>query len=101
MAVTLDAGSGRFPAVIWVDADRRGEAINLIFGTRAEGQAAALRVTLTPPQWENLKFPSMVRRQREAEVVAEHFRKFARLAPLGSGHGFARLRPSGWRAMFA
>ena len=56
MGVTLDVGSSRFPAVIWVDADKRGEAVNLIFGTRVEGQGAALRITLTPPQWENLKF---------------------------------------------
>jgi hypothetical protein len=56
MRVKLDVGSSRFPVVIWVDADKRGEAVNLIFGTRIEGQGAALRVTLTPPQWENLKF---------------------------------------------
>jgi hypothetical protein len=57
MGVKLDAGSlNRFPAVIWVDADKRGEAINLIFGTRIEGQGAGLRVSLTLPQWENLKF---------------------------------------------
>jgi hypothetical protein len=57
MAVKLDAGSSsRFPEVIWVDADKRGVAVNLIFGTRVEGQGAALRVTLTPALWENLKF---------------------------------------------
>jgi hypothetical protein len=57
MGVKLDAGSdNRFPAVIWVDANKRGKAVNLIFGTRVEGQGAALRVTLTSPQWENLKF---------------------------------------------
>ncbi len=56
MGVTLDAGYSRFPSVIWVDADKRGETVDLIFGTRLEGQGAALRVTLIPPQWENLKF---------------------------------------------
>jgi hypothetical protein len=52
----LEVGSGGFPTVIWVDADKQGEGVNLIFGTRVEGQGAALRVTLTSPQWENLKF---------------------------------------------
>jgi hypothetical protein len=56
MGVELDMGSSRFPAVIWVDADKRGEAVNLFFGTSVEGQGAALRVTLTSSQWENLKF---------------------------------------------
>ncbi len=57
MVVELDAGrSNQFPTVIWVDADKRGDAIILIFGSRVEGQGAALRVTLTSPQWENLKF---------------------------------------------
>ncbi len=57
MGVRLDAGmSSQFPAVIWVDADKRGETINLIFGTRIERQGAGLRVSLTLPQWENLKF---------------------------------------------
>jgi hypothetical protein len=56
MGVTLDVGNNRFPAVIWVDADKRGTAVTLIFGSRVEGQGAALRVTLSPAQWENLKF---------------------------------------------
>jgi hypothetical protein len=57
MVVELDAGrSNQFPKAIWVDADKRGDAIILIFGSRVEGQGAALRVTLTAPQWENLKF---------------------------------------------
>ena len=57
MVVELDAGrSNQFPTVIWVDADKRGDAIILIFGSRVEGQGAALRVPLTSPQWENLKF---------------------------------------------
>ena len=56
MAINLDPGSNRFPAVIWVDADKRGDAVNLIFGTRIEGQGAALRIALTSGQWENLKF---------------------------------------------
>jgi hypothetical protein len=56
MGVNLDVGNNRFPTVIWVDGDKRGEAVNLIFGSRVEGQGAALRVTLTSPQWENLKF---------------------------------------------
>ena len=56
MGVILDAGSSRFPAVIAVDADKRGDAVDLIFHTRIEGQWAGLRITLTSPQWENLKF---------------------------------------------
>jgi hypothetical protein len=56
MVVRLEAGSGRFPAVIWVDANKRGDAVDLIFGTRIEGQGAARRITLTFSQWENLKF---------------------------------------------
>jgi hypothetical protein len=56
MGVKLDAGSSRFPAVIWVDADKRGGAVDLIFGTRIEGQGAVLRIALTDSQWENLKF---------------------------------------------
>jgi hypothetical protein len=50
MTVELDAGRYQFPTVIWVDADKRGDAITLIFGSRVEGQGAALRVTLTLPQ---------------------------------------------------
>jgi len=56
MAVELSAGINRFPAVIWVDADKRGDAIHLIFGAGIEGQGAALRIRLTSPQLENLKF---------------------------------------------
>ena len=56
MTVTLDAGMSRFPEVIWVDADKRGGTINLMFGTRIEGQSSSLRIFLTPAQWENLKF---------------------------------------------
>jgi hypothetical protein len=56
MGVKLDAGNSRFPAVTWVDADKQGEAVNLIFGSRLEGQGAGLRVTLTSSEWENLKF---------------------------------------------
>jgi len=46
MGVKLDAGSSRFPAVSSVDANKRGDAVNLIFNTRIEGQRAALRITL-------------------------------------------------------
>src|SRR5262249_5810486 len=56
MGVTLDAGYSRFPAVIAVDANKRSGAVDLIFMTRIEGQGAALRIPLTLPQWENLKF---------------------------------------------
>jgi len=55
--VTLDAGTrSQFPAVHAVDANKRSDAVDLIFMTRIEGQGAALRITLTFPQWENLKF---------------------------------------------
>ena len=56
MGVTLDPGYSRFPAIIAVDANKRGDAVDLIFMTRIEGQGAALRIPLTLPQWENLKF---------------------------------------------
>jgi hypothetical protein len=51
-----EAGSSRFPAVIWVDAKKQNGGIELIFGTRIEGQPSILRVRLSPPQWENLRF---------------------------------------------
>jgi hypothetical protein len=56
MVVELDPGHNRFPPVIAVDANKRSGAVDLIFMTRIEGQGAALRITLTFPQWENLKF---------------------------------------------
>ena len=56
MGVKLDVGNNQFPAVIAVDANTRGDAVDLIFDTRIEGQGAALRITLTFPQWENLTF---------------------------------------------
>jgi hypothetical protein len=56
MGFELDAGSSRFPAVIAVDAGKRRDAVDLFFYTRVEGQGTALRITLTAPQWENLKF---------------------------------------------
>ena len=48
MGVTLDVGTSRFPVVTWVDADKRRETVNFIFGTRLEGQGAALRIALSP-----------------------------------------------------
>jgi hypothetical protein len=56
MRVKLDPGYNRFPAVIWVDANKHGDAVNLIFGTRIEGRGAALQITTTSALWENLKF---------------------------------------------
>jgi hypothetical protein len=56
MVVELNIGRNKFPAVTWVDVDRQGNAVNLIFGTRIEGHGAGLQVSLTLPQWENLKF---------------------------------------------
>jgi len=56
MVVYLDPGASRFPTVIAVDADKRRDAVDLIFNTRIGGEWAALRITLTLPQWENLKF---------------------------------------------
>ncbi len=57
MVVELDAGRiDQFPEVIWVDADKRGDAVKLIFGSRVEGQGAGLSIMLTLSQWENLKF---------------------------------------------
>jgi hypothetical protein len=38
MTVELDAGrTNQFPTVIWLDGDKRSNAINLVFGTRIEG----------------------------------------------------------------
>jgi hypothetical protein len=57
MPIELEAGkTGQFPTVIWLDADERSAGINLVFGSRIEGQGAALRIKLSRPQWENLKF---------------------------------------------
>jgi hypothetical protein len=56
MAIELNVGKNQFPEVIWVDADRRGDVVNLTFGSRTEGQGAALRVKLTLAQWKNLTF---------------------------------------------
>ena len=56
MRIQLNPESSRFPAVIWVDANKQGHNVNLIFGTRVEGQGTPLRFTITSGQWENLKF---------------------------------------------
>ena len=65
MTVNLDAGNSQFPVVNAVDASKQNNTVNLTFLTRVEGQGAALRVTLTVPQWENLKF--LVEGQKPAE----------------------------------
>lgn len=78
MGVELGMGNNRFPAVTRVDADKRGEAVNLIFDTRVEGQGTALRVTLTFSQWENLKFlidgPKPVGSQVTARYTFKQFK---------------------------
>ena len=56
MGMKWYAGSNPFPPVISVDANKQGDAVDLIFMTRIEGQGAALRIRLLFPQWENLKF---------------------------------------------
>jgi hypothetical protein len=56
MGIKLDAESSRFPTVIWVDANKQGDAVNLTFGRRIEGQGTPLQITITSGQWENLKF---------------------------------------------
>jgi hypothetical protein len=56
MGIIFDAESSQFPAVTWVDASKQGDAVNLIFGRRIEGQGTPLRITITSGQWENLKF---------------------------------------------
>jgi hypothetical protein len=56
MGIELDPGNSRFPTVNAVDANKRGDTVNLMFLTRIEGQGAALHISLTLPQWENLKF---------------------------------------------
>jgi hypothetical protein len=38
MGIKFDAESSRHPTVIWVDANKHGDAVNLIFGRRIEGQ---------------------------------------------------------------
>jgi hypothetical protein len=52
MAVELNMGMNKFPEVISVDANKRGSAVTLIFGSRVEGQWASLRVPLTLSQWK-------------------------------------------------
>jgi hypothetical protein len=56
MGVQFDTECSGIPPVIWVDANKQGDAVNLIFGRRIEGQGAPLRITITSGQWENLKF---------------------------------------------
>jgi hypothetical protein len=56
MLVELAPGSNLFPSVISADANKRGDVIDLIFYARIEGQGAALQITITSGQWENLKF---------------------------------------------
>jgi hypothetical protein len=43
MSIEWEAGASLFPPVLWVDAIKRGVAIDLIFGTRIEGARIALR----------------------------------------------------------
>ena len=45
--VELSVGMSKFAQVIWVDAEKLDNAVNLTFGTRIEGQAAGLQVSLT------------------------------------------------------
>lgn len=56
MGITFDVDSSRPLPVIWVDADKHGDAVNLIFGQRIDGQGVPLRITITSGQWDNLKF---------------------------------------------
>jgi hypothetical protein len=56
MGTKFDTESRGFPAVIWVDANKQGDAVNLIFGGRIEGQGTPFRITITSGLWENLKF---------------------------------------------
>ena len=56
MGIEFDAESSRHLTVIWVDADKQGDAVNLIFGRRIEGQGVPLRITITSGQCKNLKF---------------------------------------------
>jgi hypothetical protein len=56
MSIEWEAGASLFPPVLWVDAIKRGVAIDLIFGTRIEGQGVNLRIRIGREQWENLKY---------------------------------------------
>src|SRR5262249_25788795 len=87
MGVRWYAGSSQFPAVIWVDADKRGDAIYLIFGARIEGQGAALRIRLTSPQWGKSQIP-----RRRSEVKLGHYRE--RRCRAERHTGIPRARPS-------
>ena len=40
MEIKFDAQSSRHPTVNWVDANKRGDAVDLIFGMGIEGQGA-------------------------------------------------------------
>jgi hypothetical protein len=56
MSIEWEPGTSLFPPVLWVDAIKNGVAIDLIFGTRIEGEGANLRIRIGREQWENLKF---------------------------------------------
>jgi hypothetical protein len=48
--------ASQFPTVNWVDARKRIGGIDLIFGTRTDGQGGSLEIRLSRAQWGNLKF---------------------------------------------
>jgi hypothetical protein len=51
-----EARASEFPPVDWVDAKKRIGGIDLIFGTRIDGEGASLEIRLSRAQWEKLKF---------------------------------------------
>ena len=56
MAIKFDKeGPNIFPTVSFLDAQKEGSGVGLIFGTTVEGQETRALVRLTRKQWDALK----------------------------------------------
>ena len=56
MAIKFDMeGPNIFPTVTFLDAQKEGSGVGLIFGTKVEGQETRALVRLTCKQWDALK----------------------------------------------
>jgi len=56
MAIKIDNdGPNVFPTVDFLDVQREGSAVGLIFGTKIEGQSTRVLVRLSPEQWKAFK----------------------------------------------
>ena len=57
MMIQLEAGEiSQFLPVLWVNAGKNEQNVHLVFSTTIDGRRTGLRVSITPSQWENLKF---------------------------------------------